>query len=378
MIRRLWLLACFASLVIAWEHVSPQELETGLKEHDVAIVAFVSPSEEKSKALEIEWTLAAPEAKVPFLSIDCASHASACEQHDASSYPSVKLFSKGVVQSTYMGPRRASALLVWIGRAQRQAVSEVDAESLNAFKSIDETVFIAFLDAADEPPRLAFADAASRFRDEFTFGVVVDADALASEGLEAPVVKCYKSIDGDTQFHRGSLDLEALEVFVKEASRPVIGELLPHNHQRFLDRGWPMIYIFGNTEAQRNELRNSLKKMARGQYDALTMVTVDPLEFPDLQEKLGLELGVFPSGAVHRLSKNRIYPYPKGLPVTPNALQKWGLDVLQGRVKPWAPPGTTPTEAAAGDETPGRIQATRKVSMKNFPGVKINIGRDEL
>lgn len=88
-----------------------------------------------------------------------------------------------------------------------------------------------------------------------------------------------------------------------------------------------MVYVFAATETERSDLRKALVKTARGYYDTLTMVTVDPFEFPDLPAKLGLEPDVFPSGAVHQLSKDRIYPYPKSRGLTPNELQGWGLDV---------------------------------------------------
>jgi protein disulfide-isomerase A1 len=104
-----------------------------------------------------------------------------------------------------------------------------------------------------------------------------------------------------------------------------------------VQRGWPMVYVFAATESDRAELRETLRKMAKSYYDSLTMVTVDPLDFPELPEKLGLEPGSFPAGAVHQLSNDRIYRYPKGQAITPSALQKWGLDVWQGRVRPWNP-----------------------------------------
>jgi hypothetical protein len=70
-----------------------------------------------------------------------------------------------------------------------------------------------------------------------------------------------------------------------------------------------MVYIFAATEAERSALRHSLKPMARSYYESLTMVTVDPLEFPELQAKLGLEAGVFPAGAVHQISNDRSESY---------------------------------------------------------------------
>ncbi|KAI0123873.1 thioredoxin-like domain-containing protein [Xylariales sp. AK1849] len=378
MVCRGWLLACLPALVArssAWEFASPSELESSLREHGTVVVAFVAPSEDKSKSLEPEWVRAAPAAKVPFLSVDCTSSTSIGEQCEVASYPSVKLLQGGAAVSTYEGPRRASAITAWAERTQRPTLSPIDAESLKSFKTTDETVFIAYLSPDDESSRSAFQEAASKYAQEFTFGISTDVASIDAEGLEVPAVKCYKPLDGDTQLLRGAFSSESLDSFVKEASRPVIGELLPHNHQRFLDRGWPTVYVFALTEAERTELRLTLRKMARSYYESLTMVTVDPYEFPELPAKLGLEPGVFPAGAVHQLSNDRIYPYPKGQPITPSALQQWGLDVWQGRVKAWTPPGATPV---ADQDTPGRIKATRKVSVGSFPGVKIKIGRDEL
>lgn len=135
------------------------------------------------------------------------------------------------------------------------------------------------------------------------------------------------------------------------------------------------MYLFAETETDRAKLRQELRKFAKSYYDSLTCVTVDPLDFPDLQAKMGLEPGLFPSGAVHQLSKDRIYPYPSGMAIESRSLQKWGLDVWQGRIKPWKPPGATTTYEDLGPTK----AATRKVSFANIPGVNIRVGgRDEL
>ena len=88
-----------------------------------------------------------------------------------------------------------------------------------------------------------------------------------------------------------------------------------------------MVYLFAATERERSEFRESLRRTARGYYEALTMMTVDPLEFPDLPARLGLDPGIFPSGAVHQLSKDRIYHYPRDQGLTPNDLASWGFNV---------------------------------------------------
>lgn len=118
---------------------------------------------------------------------------------------------------------------------QRPVVSEVSAATLEEFKKADETVFIAFLSADDEASKTAFTNVAGRYREEFTFGMVTEDAALKAEEATPPIVKCFKPLDGDTHDFREVSDVAALEGFVKEASRPVIAELLPHTHQRLLD-----------------------------------------------------------------------------------------------------------------------------------------------
>lgn len=139
-----------------------------------------------------------------------------------------------------------------------------------------------------------------------------------------------------------------------------------------------MVYLFAATEAERAESRSTLQKIGRSYYESLTMTTVDPLDFPELPARLGLE-AKYPCGAVHQLSKDRIYHYPRDYAVTPNDLQKWGLDVWQGRVKPWNPNGDAATTTEQANQMPGRIRATPRVSIAKFPGLNIKInGRDEL
>ncbi|KAI6087174.1 thioredoxin-like domain-containing protein [Hypoxylon rubiginosum] len=377
MLRGATIVFAFHALITiagAWEHLSESEFRAKLDEGDGAIV--VAYSCKKSEHLETEWSLAAPEAQLPFVSIDCDADPGICAAYGVGSISTVRLLKQGEAKATYNGPRRASAILSWASRVQRPIVSEVSSADLEEFKKADETVFLAYLNADDEASKSAFAGVAGRYHEEFSFGIITDVNALAAEGVTAPAVKCYKPLDGDTHEFTNPTDIDALEKFVKEASRPVIAELLPHNHQRLLDRGWSMVYVFANTEAERSKIRKELNKVARNQYESLTMVTVDPLEFPSLAEKLGLDPNDFPAGAVHQLSKDRIYPYPKGRGWTSSELQGWGLDVWQGRIKPWTPPGVTTTY----DDLGGRIKATQRVSIRNnIPGVKIRVGgRDEL
>jgi protein disulfide-isomerase A1 len=86
---------------------------------------------------------------------------------------------------------------------------------------------------------------------------------------------------------------------------------------------------------------------------------------------------------VHQLSKNRIFPYPKGQTYDTDSLKKWGMDVQSGRIRPWTPPGQTMKIDNDDLEIIGvKHKATAKVSIlggewKDAAKIKV-MGRDEL
>ncbi|KAK0623349.1 thioredoxin-like domain-containing protein [Immersiella caudata] len=366
-------------LVAGWEHTEPDDFRKVIAEDNV-LVAFVAPDEPKSAALEPEWLSAVAKGKQRLVSFDCSGEGeqSPCDREGTDSLPLTVLFQHGDAVKRYQGPSRAEAILHFVSRRKRPAVTEsLTAEELPDFKMADETVFVAYLDTQDPAPGEMFADAARLFRDEFSFGTVTDAAVTTAQGIKVPTVACYKLVDGDTVQTSEFESLEKLVKWIEEASRPVIEELTVLNQRRLLEPGWPMVYIFSAIEAERQQLRKTLYKFARTYYDSFISVLVNPHDFPDLMGQLGLDPSVLPAGAVHQPSNGRIYHYPKDKPLSPSALQQWGLDVYQGRVKPWTPPGVTTSH-----EHPGltvSASASAKLSVKSIPGVKIKIaGHDEL
>lgn len=116
-------------------------------------------------------------------------------------------------------------------------VTELDSESLEGFKAADEVVFIGYINSGDEASKQAFAAVAKEYHQEFTFGLVSDDVLIESQGLQAPTVLCHVVEDEATRFFSSFTEDGALSSFVLEASRRVIGELLPHDQmqQRLVD-----------------------------------------------------------------------------------------------------------------------------------------------
>lgn len=142
-----------------------------------------------------------------------------------------------------------------------------------------------------------------------------------------------------------------------------------------------MVYILSPSPSARASIRAALHSFAKGHYASLTAVTVDPAYFPGLAAELGLDPSEdgYPAGAVHQLSNGNIYRYPRGRDFTPRELQGWGLDVWQGRVEPWTPPGQEKApEKPTGRGGNVRIVGTQNLKVKKIPGLKIKIGGREV
>ncbi|KXH60372.1 hypothetical protein CSAL01_05753 [Colletotrichum salicis] len=333
-------------------------------------------SEDISKHLAAEWEAAQSSTDFPMAWTKDAADAH-CTDAPATAYPSVKLLRDGEPVD-YLGPITSDEILRFINRARRPHVSSVSPEEVESFGNDDAFVCVAHLGPDETAFRQAFEAVARKHWAEFTFGVV---DTLTT--TDTSRVVCRKRDDESTHTRTAA---DGLEGWVLDVSRPVIAELTPLNHQRFIDRAWPIVYIFSPSPTTRATIRTGLHDFAEKQYASLTPVTVDPNRFPDLPAKLGLDLpaeDAYPLGAVHQVSNGRIYPYPKGKAFAPRELQGWGLDVWQGRVKPWTPPGQ---KEAVGDKA-GSVKSNAEVvgshnlKVKNIPGLKIKIGgreQDEL
>lgn len=115
-------------------------------------------------------------------------------------------------------------------------MSELSTDSIDAFTGIDDTVFVAYIGLDHQEAREAFAEVAKKYREEFTFGQVSDATPIGEQASGSPTIACHLK-DGGTVTRKSTsfTDSAALEEFVNEASRPVIGELTKYNQQRLLD-----------------------------------------------------------------------------------------------------------------------------------------------
>ncbi|KAH8176020.1 thioredoxin-like domain-containing protein [Sarocladium implicatum] len=353
----------------AWEFEGEQALNDALARGSPVLVALIADSaDQKSRDLEVEWSDVVPkDERVGKLVHRCTSESELCRGVEDIQFPRVAFVAGRDEVSFYRGPRSATEINLFAQRMQQPVVSRVERSQDGEFWEIYDGACLCTASPDGHGDFVAaFEDVARQYHSEYTFGL----KSLSQEPASGPLVECRNQQGSKKKTY--TQDGRGIEAFVLDALRPTIVHLTPYNHQRLLNRQWPMVYIFGNSPSQRASLRRDLDGFASSWPD-LTTVLVDPLDFPDLPAKLGLESKGkqvrYPAGAVHQLTTGKIWPYPPGKALDKGSLQKWGMDVWQGRIAPWNDKGGQKSKGQQAKKS-GNVKSHRQIKLPNVPGLE--------
>lgn len=114
------------------------------------------------------------------------------------------------------------------------AVSVLDTETLEDFKTADKVVLVAYFDKDDKSSNETFTSVANALRDDYLFGATSDAALAKAEGIKVPSVVLYKSFDEGKNTFTEKFDKEALEKFAKTSATPLIGEVGPETYSGYM------------------------------------------------------------------------------------------------------------------------------------------------
>ena len=213
-------------------------------------------------------------------------------------------------------------------------MSLIGASNITDFATVDEAVFVAFLDSNDSELISLYKSMAYEKHLEFTFGLATTPDFPAIEGLQVPSVVCYKARYGERDTLPGPFDKASLQRFVRDATRPAIGEMTRRNVNDYMRAGKPIAYIFAETERERDHLRLSLRPVAKRYSEYVNFVTVDATEHAQMAIALDLKPGLFPAVVLHAIHVDQTFPFDQRRKITPEAIDEHVLAVAQGRGTP--------------------------------------------
>jgi protein disulfide-isomerase A1 len=334
------LMAAFAAVVSADSDVAQlTEATFGefVGENNLVLAEFFAPWCGHCKALAPEYEEAATSLKeknIKLAKIDCTEEADLCKTYGVEGYPTLKVFRGLENISPYNGQRKAAAITSYMVKQSLPAVSILEKETLEEFKTADKVVLVAYIAADDKASNETFSKVAESLRDTYLFGGVNDAALAEAEGVKAPAIVLYKAFDEGKNVFSEKFDEEAILDFAKVASTPLIGEVGPETYSGYMSAGIPLAYIFAETPEERTELGQAVRPIAEKFKGKINFATIDAKAFGAHAGNLNLKTDKFPSFAIQDVVKNQKFPYDQEAEITHDLIAKFVEDFDAGKIEP--------------------------------------------
>jgi protein disulfide-isomerase A1 len=334
------LMAALAGLVAAESDVQ-QLTEATFKDfigaNDLVLAEFFAPWCGHCKALAPEYEEAATSLKeknIKLAKVDCTEEADLCKEYGVEGYPTLKVFRGLETISPYTGQRKAAAITSYMVKQSLPAVSQLDKDTLEDFKTADKVVLVAYTAADDSANSDIYKAVAESLRDDYLFGAVTDAEVVAAEGVTVPSIVLYKSFDEGKNTFSEAFSAEAITSFAKTAATPLIGEVGPETYSGYMSAGIPLAYIFAETPEERSTLGETVRSVAEKYKGKINFATIDAKAFGAHAGNLNLKTDKFPAFAIQDTVKNTKFPFDQEKEITLDAISKFVDDFSSGKIEP--------------------------------------------
>ncbi|KAL5120149.1 hypothetical protein ACEQ8H_001975 [Pleosporales sp. CAS-2024a] len=324
-----------SSTLIAW--ASEFELQHLLQSHDRLFISFTSSALDSIAPLNAIFEQAATNLSTPFVTIDCNIGLSLCASYDIASFPTFRLLERhasddkdGQMATTrYRGPRTMDAFHSFIKKRELPVVTKLGSNDMK-FKTIDDTVFIAFLDASDKTHIDAFSALAAKYHYDYAFAYTTDALHARIEQVAIPGVICFRALDGDNLRLEGAFTLADGEKFVAAAKESYIKDFREKDVEEFGKRDKLTVYVFAHLPHHR-PLRHTLVAVAKKFQQHVTFAMVDLARYPDMPGNFGTEIKAHAALIVHAPLNDQIFRYSGTKRIETDEVDTMLLTILQGR-----------------------------------------------
>ncbi len=96
-----------------------------------------------------------------------------------------------------------------------------------------------------------------------------------------------------------------------------------------------MVHYFTDSEEDKKAYAQLIQPVAQKYREYLNFLTVDVGEYPDMPASVGHRRGVSGVLALQSPRNWQAYPMPEGSDITAEAVERFILDITEGKVTPW-------------------------------------------
>eukprot|EP01116_Phalansterium_solitarium_P001808 TRINITY_DN1161_c3_g1_i1.p1 TRINITY_DN1161_c3_g1~~TRINITY_DN1161_c3_g1_i1.p1 ORF type:complete len:503 (-),score=207.93 TRINITY_DN1161_c3_g1_i1:340-1848(-) len=340
--------ACLAESVIT---LDGNNFDAGIQEHKLILVEFYAPWCGHCQHLAPEYEKAAselaashPNVKLAKVDADNELNRPLAERFGVRGFPTLKVFRDGQ-PTDYQGGRTADAIASYMRKQAAPAVSVLESvEAARAFSASDKVVIVGYFAAGLSGAAYeAFAEAASRLRNEYVFGAAAALDAASLESVAGPtaagsadIVVVYKKFDDGRAVLSTVSDTDAIVQFINAEAVPLLAEIGPDNYMKYAERQLPLAYLFVDL-TQANHVTDYVplvRPAAEATKGRVQWVYIDASKYGRHAERLALSGNVLPSLALEVQSTGKHYAFDEAATITADAVLAWINSFLDGSLLP--------------------------------------------
>jgi protein disulfide-isomerase A1 len=102
-----------------------------------------------------------------------------------------------------------------------------------------------------------------------------------------------------------------------------------------LKTGKSILHYFAASEKEKDKYREEMRPLAKKYRDFLHFTITDTGDFPEVPSLLGLKKGSKTGLSLQNPNNGEVFPYKGKKKLTPDVVETFLDDVIDGRIKPW-------------------------------------------
>lgn len=228
---------------------------------EISLVKFYAPWCGHCKHLAPEFEkaaqqLATNDPPVVLAKVDCTEEKSLGDRFEVRGYPTLYVFRNGK-KSEYKGPRDAAGIVAYMQKQAAPILSTLrSADEVSTFqktKGAAGAVVLGYFSDLNNKLYKTFSSIANTLREEFSFGLISDADTAKAHKYNNQIV--VSKSDGTVKVYDPTEHGLDLESFINANSFSVGGEYTESNSKRYTGSGLPVLKLYIPIEQGRNQKR---------------------------------------------------------------------------------------------------------------------------
>jgi len=288
--------------------------DSHIAQNELTLVEFYAPWCGHCKSLVPEYDAASMllDGIASLAKVDCTLYRDLCGKFEVQGFPTLKLFrNDGSDPTDYDQARKSDAIQKFVLRQKSAAYTVVtDKESLDKVTNSGDFVVVGFVGADDKANTEQFVTLAKAYRTDFEFALVHDAALTKAHTQIVPNVIIFRKFDDpQVPFNNPIFTAEALEEFLVENALPLLGNIGPENYQKYVERGFPLVWMFVDPAAKDQTVLDIAREVAKDFKKSMSFVQLDGVRWADHAKTFGLN-GAIPGIVIEDRVNKKNYVFP--------------------------------------------------------------------